>query len=101
MHRMRFMQNHSRLVQIAELINHWKKVFSKKHYRLQDFDTKVNRKEYEDSFRHFIGTNVRFSHKKHKYCRLSLFSCDGLQLLLYLCGQNLTNRIKGSEFYLY
>lgn len=32
-----------------------------------------------------------FLTKKYKYCRLSLWSCDSLQLFLYLCSQNLTN----------
>ena len=29
--------------------------------------------------------------KNHKYCRLSIRSCDNLQLFLYLCDQNMTN----------
>ena len=35
-----------------------------------------------------------FLTKKYKYCRLSLWSCDSLQLFLYLCSQNLTNQIE-------
>ena len=39
----------------------------------------------------FTSLSLIFLTKNHKYCRLSLWSCDSLQLFLYLCSQNLTN----------
>ena len=42
----------------------------------------------------FYKSFPHFSYKNHKYYRLSLRSCDSLQLFLYLCGQNLTNQIE-------
>lgn len=42
----------------------------------------------------FTSLSLIFLTKNHKYCRLSLRSCDGLRIFLYLCGQNLTNQIE-------
>ena len=43
----------------------------------------------------FIGhSSLIFLTKNYKYCRLSLRSCDSLQLLLYLCSQNMTYQIE-------
>lgn len=54
--------------------------------------------------RHLTGSLLHqtpfFLTINYKSCRLSILSYDNLQKLLYLCGQNLAKRIKGSEMYI-
>ena len=46
-----------------------------------------------------VSSSPIFLTKNHKYRRLSLRSCDSLQLFLYLCGQNLAYHKKDKYEY--
>ena len=59
-----------------------------------------NKDEENEDFRLCCNLSVLqvfsliFLTKNYKYCRLSLRSCDGLLIFLYLCSQNLAYQIE-------